>query len=210
MDEDKKKHAHGGRRPGAGRPKGDSQLFAFRAGGETVKYINRHANKTQCIIDCIEAQRQREQEERLGRIGKVYAAKDLMPTHLPYFDISVVAGFPIPLDNDELAKDIELMQMLCPHPESSYLIRVHGDSMIEAGIHTDDILIVDKSNRNPTEKQVALCELNGEYTIKYVRREDGKGWLLPANPNFPTIEIKEGDDFSVWGVVTYVIHKPRA
>lgn len=81
--------------------------------------------------------------------------------------------------------------------------------MIEAGVHDGDILIVDKSQRNPTEKQIAVCELNGEYTVKLVQQRNGKRWLVPANSDFPMMEIKEGDSFSVWGVVTFIIHKPN-
>ena len=138
------------------------------------------------------------------------AATRIRPLTLPLFDdIKVVAGFPIPLSNNEQAQDIELLQMLCPHPEASYLVRVQGDSMIDAGISDGDIIIVDKSQRNPAEHEVAVCELNGEYTIKHVVRRKGKVWLVPANKNYPEIAINEGDDFSVWGTVTYTIHRPR-
>lgn len=147
--------------------------------------------------------------EQLGRIGDVSAADRLESMHLPFFDIEVKAGFPIPLNNDEKSQDIDILRMLCPHPEASYLIRVTGDSMIDADIHAGDIVIVDKSNRNPSEHQVALCEFNGEYTIKYVRTHDNQHWLVPANDAYPEINIGEGDIFSVWGVVTFVIHKTR-
>ena len=135
-------------------------------------------------------------------------ATQVKPLHLPFFDLKVVAGFPIPLNNDEMAQDVELLRLLCPNPDSSYLIRVQGDSMVDAGIHSDDILVVDKSLRNPTESQVALCELNGEYTIKHVVSREGRGWLMPANPAYPPIEVTAADDFSVWGTVTYIIHRP--
>lgn len=142
-------------------------------------------------------------------IGAVCSAADAEPITLPMFsDARFAAGFPLALDNDELAQDVEILRMLCPHPEASYLIRVQGDSMIDAGIFNGDIIIVDKSNRTPTEHEVAVCELNGEYTIKHVVREGGKAWLVPANPRYSRIEITEGDSFSVWGVVTYTIHKP--
>ena len=124
-------------------------------------------------------------------------------------DGCIVAGFPIPLDNDEKAQDIELLKMLCPNPESCYLIRVEGYSMIDAGIHSGDIVIVDKSNRNPTESQVAVCEFNGDYTLKRFVKRDGFGWLIPANPDFPEIKVTPDDRFSIWGTVTYIIHKPR-
>lgn len=198
------KHNHGGRRQGAGRPRGDSRLYAFRAGGSVAQAIDQSASKTEFITGCIAT------ALKMRTVGTVYHAAEVKPLHLPYFDISVVAGFPVPLDNDELAQEIELLRMLCPNPEASYLIRVEGNSMIDADIHSGDLLIVDKSNRNPSEHEVALCELNGEYTIKYVHTRNGRGWLVPANPDFPEIEITPGDSFNVWGVVTYIIHRPRA
>ena len=148
-------------------------------------------------------------KEHLEKMGIVYPAETLQDMKLPFFDIKLVAGFPIPLDNDERAEGIELLKMLCPHPESSYLIRVEGDSMIDANIHTGDIVIVDKSNRNPTANEVAVCELNGEYTLKRFEIIDGIGWLVPANPDFPRIRVTEDDQFSIWGTVTYTIHRPK-
>ncbi len=123
--------------------------------------------------------------------------------------MNIVSGFPIPLTNDERVQDIDLLRFLVPNPESSYLIRVEGNAMIEAGICDGDILIVDKSNRNPSSSQVAVCELNGEYTVKFVVRENGILWLVPANSTYAKIRVDEGDDFRVWGIVTYVIHKTR-
>jgi len=123
---------------------------------------------------------------------------------------NVAGGFPVPLDNDERSQDIDILRLLCPHPESSYLVRVQGESMIDAGIQSGDIVIVDKSRRDPSPRDIAVCELNGEFTVKRVRAgRDGSRSLVPANPSFPVIPIREGDSFSVWGVVTYIIHKPR-
>lgn len=144
-------------------------------------------------------------------LGDIYSAMNVRSFTLPMFDnASFVAGFPLTLDTDEQAQNIDILRMLCPNPEASYLIKVKGDSMIDAGISDGDIIIVDKSNRNPTEHEVAVCEYNGEYTIKHVVQNEGKMWLVPANPQYPRIEILEKDDFSVWGVVTYTIHKPRS
>lgn len=150
-------------------------------------------------------------ETELPRIGQ----SGIWPAHrvkngetLPFFDIRIVAGFPLPLDNDERAQDIDLTRLLCPHPESNYLIRVEGDSMIDAGIRSGDIVIVDKSNRTPRPHDIAVCELNGEYTLKYVRERNGQGWLVPANPKYPEIAITDADEFSIWGIVTYIIHRP--
>lgn len=112
-------------------------------------------------------------------------------------------------DNDERSQDIDMLRLLCPHPEATYLVRVSGDSMIDAGIFNGDIVIVDKSNRNPSPREVAVCELNGEFTLKRFVEEDGCGWLVPANPDYPKWKITENDQFSIWGTVTYIIHQAR-
>lgn len=200
---EKKKDNRGGRREGAGRPSTDSKLFTFRAPGTVAKIIESQQNKTEFILDSI-----KKNTERMPDIGEVYKVSDIKDLTLPYFDQRVVAGFPIPLDNDEKAQDIELLKMLCPHPEASYLIRVQGNSMIDANIFDGDILIIDKSNRNPAPHEPAMCEHNGEYTIKFVQEIDSKPFLVPANEDYPMIPITEGDSFSVWGTVTYIIHKP--
>ena len=209
--EDKTIH-RGGARKGAGRPKGTSRLYAFRADNEVADFIDQQENKTEFIKECVskemELRCRKYQESKGPDWGIVTPANKVHPMTLPFFDIKLVAGFPIPLDNDELAQDIELLKMLCPNPDASYLIRVTGNSMIDSGINDGDILIVDKSNRNPSERQAAVCELNGEYTVKRVVENEAGLWLVPSNPQYPEIKVNEGDQFSVWGVVTYVIHKP--
>ena len=208
MTESQKKSSRGGRREGAGRPGTNSKLYAFRVPGYLTDYVDAQENKTEFFKDCI-ARRMKEDAEGLQQLGEFYPVGSLKDLKLPFFDIGLVAGFPIPLDNDEKSQDIELLKMLCPHPESSYLIRVEGNSMIDAGITSVDIVIVDKSNRNPNESQVAVCEFNGEYTLKRFIKRDGVGWLVPSNPEFPEIRVTPEDDFSVWGTVTYIIHRPR-
>lgn len=212
MNNQHTKSGRGGKRPGAGRPKGTSKLYAFRADKEVAAYLDSRENKTDFIKECIvrqmEVAKEDEAHQALAGWGMVIPASYVRPMTLPFFDVKVVAGFPIPLNSDELAQDIEVLKMLCPNPDSSYLIRVQGQSMIEAGVNDGDIIIVDKSERNPTEKQIAVCELNGEYTLKRVWKRRNQLWLVPANPDFPEIEVTEDDDFSVWGVVTYIIHKP--
>ena len=198
----------GGARKGAGRPKGDSKLFTFRCSGDMARSLIEKPNRTSFIRDSIEKSLKAEYHN-LTSVGTVTRASSVAPMRLPYFDVRVRAGFPVPLDNDERAQDVEILTMLCPHPESSYLIRVVGDSMIDAGILSGDIVIVDKSNRNPTSKEIAVCELNGEYTLKHFVEEDGQGWLVPANPEYPRFPVSKEDDFSIWGTVTYIIHKAR-
>ena len=201
------KSGRGGRRPGAGRPKGDAKLYTFRAGGEVARVLDAQKDRTAFIKESIEKALER-REPDFSRLGQAVAASGIRGLKVPSFDVRVVAGFPVPLDNDEKSQDIDMLRLLCPHPESSYLIRVQGESMIDAGIESGDIVIVDKSRREPSAKEIAVCELNGEYTLKRVAVDkDGTRWLVPANPEFPRFQISEGDAFSVWGIVTYIIHK---
>lgn len=194
----------GGKREGAGRPKNDSKLYNFRVGGEIAKVLDAQPSKTDFIVASL-----RKAIGTVHSLGEVIPATSVVDLTLPFFDINLVAGFPIPLDNDEKSQDINVLRLLCPHPESSYLIRVKGESMIEANVNDGDIVIVDKSNRNPSEHEMAVCELNGEYTLKQVVQREGVMFLVPANPDFPEIEVKPEDRFSVWGTVTYIIHKAR-
>ena len=203
-----KKSRRGGARPGAGHPRGDSRMISFRAPGPLAEQLERMENRTEFIRQAL-ARAVRERGYHPELPGHAVPAGSVRPLSLPYYDISVVAGFPVPLDNDERSQDIDILSMLCPHPEASYLIRVSGNSMIDAGVLSGDIVIVDKSNRNPTPHEIAMCELNGEYTLKHFVLEEGQGWLVPANPEYPKIRITPDDDFSVWGTVTYIIHKAR-
>lgn len=219
------KKEHGGARPGAGRPraKEQSRLYTFRASGEMARFIDDHEPKTEFIKKCIaqemagaeqgpsglEQERLVFEQASLSKLGAVYPATMVKAMNINVFDVGIVAGFPVPLDNDEKAQSIELLQMLCPCPEASYLIRVEGNSMIDAGICSGDIVIVDKSNRNPLPSEVAVCELNGEYTLKRFEMRDGTGWLIPANPDYPEIKVTADDSFSIWGTVSYIIHKPH-
>ena len=203
-----KKSRRGGARPGAGHPRGDSRMISFRAPGPLAEQLEGMENRTEFIRQAL-ARAVRERGYHPELPGHAVPAGSARPLSLPYYDISVVAGFPVPLDNDERSQDIDILSMLCPHPEASYLIRVSGNSMIDAGVLSGDIVIVDKSNRNPTPHEIAMCELNGEYTLKHFVLEEGQGWLVPANPEYPRIRITPDDDFSVWGTVTYIIHKAR-
>lgn len=228
MTNEQKKGNRGGRRKGAGRPKSidPTKLYTFRVGGRIAECLDAQENRTDFIKNAIERSMKDVAEHKhsvakgcgadeseefpdSSRLGAIYPATKVKEMKMNFFDIGIVAGFPIPLDNDERAQSIELLQMLCPYPESSYLIRVEGNSMIEANIHSGDIVIVDKSNRDPSESEVAVCELNGEYTLKRFVKRDNKGWLIPANPDYPEIEITPNDSFTIWGTVTYIIHKPQ-
>lgn len=183
-------------------------MISFRAPGVLADRLDSLDNRTDFIRGSLKRSLDAHDAGPVG-MGTMVAATNLKNTYIPCFDQRVVAGFPVPLDNDERSQDIDIISMLCPHPEASYLIRVQGDSMIDAGILSGDIVIVDKSNRNPTVREIAVCELNGEFTLKHFVRDGGEGWLVPANPDYPRLKITSEDEFSIWGTVTYIIHKAR-
>ncbi len=136
-------------------------------------------------------------------ISKCKEASSSLP--LPLFITAVQAGFPSPAE-DYLDKTLDLNELLISHPAATFFVRVAGDSMQGAGIFSGDTLVVDRS-LEATDNKIVVAIVNGEFTVKRLRLKEGRISLVPENPNFPTIEVKEGSDFQVWGVVTYVIHK---
>jgi DNA polymerase V len=123
---------------------------------------------------------------------------------LPYFE-GLKAGFPSPAD-DYIDIAIDLNKELVKNPSSTFYARVKGHSMKDANIHEGDILLIDKSIE-PRDNQIAVCFLDGEFTVKRIRISKGKVMLVPANEDFPVILIESENDFRIWGVVLYVIKK---
>ena len=124
---------------------------------------------------------------------------------VPMASSCVSAGFPSPAE-DFLEPSLDLNRTLVLNPASTFFARVSGESMKDAGIHDGDLLVVDKSVE-PTDGCIAVCFLDGEFTLKRVRIDGRRITLLPANDRYRPIEILPGDEFSVWGVVTYTIRK---
>ena len=117
------------------------------------------------------------------------------------------AGFPSPA-TDYMTQAIDLNKELVKHPAATFYGRVVGDSMIDAGVEEGDILVIDKS-LEAHDGDMAVCFVDGEFTLKYLRFHDEGLTLEPANDKYPSIEIGEGSDFMMWGVVTYVIKRVR-
>jgi DNA polymerase V len=130
-------------------------------------------------------------------------AKTTMP--LPLYIANVQAGFPSPAE-DYLDKTLDLNELLISHPSATFFVRVAGDSMKGAGIFSGDVLVVDRS-LEATDNRIVVAILEGEFTVKRLKLSEGRVSLVPENPAYPILQIKEGSDFQVWGVVTYVIHK---
>lgn len=117
------------------------------------------------------------------------------------------AGFPSPA-TDYMTQAIDLNKELVRHPAATFYGRVVGDSMIDAGVDEGDILVIDRS-LDPDEGDMCVCFVDGEFTLKHLYSGGGRLRLVPANDRYPVIEITEGMDFKMWGVVTYVIKKVR-
>ena len=119
----------------------------------------------------------------------------------------VTAGFPSPA-SDYVDKSIDLNEILIKNKVATFLVRALGDSMIEAGIFSGDILIIDKSI-TPANKNIVVAILNGEFTVKRFVKDRNRIFLQPENKKYKNIEISDEDDFKIWGVVTFVIHNPN-
>jgi DNA polymerase V len=124
---------------------------------------------------------------------------------LPFFEKPVAAGFPSPAD-DYLEQALDLNEHLIQHPAATFFVRVDGDSMIGAHIVQGDILIVDRAIE-PASGKIVIAVLNGEFTVKRLRKENGSLFLDAENPKYPSLKIEPHWDFQIWGTVTYVIHK---
>lgn len=120
-----------------------------------------------------------------------------------YTQNSIQAGFPSPAD-DFMDLSIDLNEELIQHPSATFYARVRGDSMIEDGIGDGDLLVVDRS-LEVQDGKIAICCLNGEFTVKRFKKAHDHCWLLPANKAYKPIRVSREDDFMVWGIVVHVI-----
>lgn len=122
-----------------------------------------------------------------------------------FFDTGISAGFPTPTEDfnkQHLSLDSELVK----NKQTTFYARVSGQSMIGAGLNDNDLLVIDKSI-TPANNKIAVCFLDGEFTVKRLRVDKDGMWLKPENPNYPIIKITEANNFIIWGIVTNVIKK---
>ena len=138
------------------------------------------------------------------KIDKIYLPDQSTNHESPFFLGSVTAGFPSPAE-DYIENHLDLNKHLIKHPSATFFVKVKGDSMTDAGIHSGDILVVDRAI-DPADKKVVIAVIDGELTLKRIRMIKKKLFLVPENKNYEPIEISEEMDFNVWGVVTNVIH----
>lgn len=124
---------------------------------------------------------------------------------LPLFLSHVSAGFPSPAD-DYIEKQLDINDLVIKHPAATFFVRVSGDSMRGAGIHSGDILVVDKA-LEPVNGKIIVAILDGEFTVKRIVFDGSGITLLPENASYLPIKVQPESEFQVWGVVTYVIHR---
>ena len=148
---------------------------------------------------------------RLNKISEseeleFYSAETTTELKIPLFESGVSAGFPSPAD-DYMDLPIDLNEFLIKHPAATFYVRVKGNSMEGAGIRNGDLLIVDRAEE-PRNKSIVLGIIDGEFTVKRIKKKGSDLYLMPDNPEFKPIKINDNMNFQVWGVVTYVVHKP--
>ncbi|WFB37515.1 translesion error-prone DNA polymerase V autoproteolytic subunit [Kiritimatiellota bacterium B12222] len=130
---------------------------------------------------------------------------DLPSLSLRRMEALLPAGFPSPAD-DYLEDRIDLNRELVKNPTSTFLARVRGESMRDAGLQDGDLILIDRS-REPRSGSMVLAWVDGGFTVKNLHLQGGRCWLRAANPDFPDLEVTEEEESSVWGVVTHVIHQ---
>ena len=189
----KEKPPHGGLRLGAGR-KLNSGFY-----GEATKVIRVPESKVADIKKYIIQY----------QINNIFDIKNTKPilSHQPLtlFEHKVPAGFPSPAD-DHIEKKLDLNDYLIKQKEATFFVRIKGDSMIDAGIHDNDIVIVDKSQK-ASNGDIVLASIDGDFTVKLLSTHKSKYRLLAANEKYKPIEINESMQFDVWGVVTGAVRK---
>ncbi|RMZ51427.1 LexA family transcriptional regulator [Flavobacteriaceae bacterium PRS1] len=132
-----------------------------------------------------------------------YRSNHATKLKLPFVSNGISAGFPSPAD-DFLDINIDLNKHLIKNPSTTFYGRVKGDSLKDAGIHDGDLLIVDKS-LEPTNGKIAVCFIDGEFTVKRIKIEKDIVWLIAENKDYPPIKVTKDNDFVIWGIVINVI-----
>ena len=122
---------------------------------------------------------------------------------LPFVANGISAGFPSPAD-DFLDINIDLNKYLIKNPTTTFYGRISGNSMIDAGINDGDLLIIDKS-LEPKNNKIAVCFIDGDFTVKRISIEKDCVWLIAENQNYKPIQVTKDNDFIIWGIVTNVI-----
>lgn len=193
--------ARGGSRPGAGR-KANSGVFGEKTIAKRIPVSL--VNEVDQFVHSLK-----------GKVNRNRFKLDSLQVHeiplspsnlnLPLFESRVSAGFPSPAD-DYIEAALDLNQHLIRHPAATFFVRASGESMVNAGIQNNDILVVDRS-LEPKHGDIIIAALNGELTVKRLDLMGKMVTLKPENPKYPAIEVTEEMEFLIWGIVTSVVHQ---
>lgn len=191
--------SHGGKRPNAGRKSGSN---AF---GEPTVPIRIPVSQEGTVRDFLGALQTKRMRESIDNVDDLMRPSSGSVLSLPLYTTKVAAGFPSPAD-DHVESRLSPSDYLVENDSATFFVRVKGESMIDARIFDNDVLVIDRS-RTPNIGDIVLAVLDGEFTVKTLGRSKTGPKLIPANSKFPVIEIKEGQSFEVWGVVTGSMRK---
>ncbi len=135
----------------------------------------------------------------------IYSVETEIPVYRPYVETGIKAGFPSPAD-DFHYMSIDLNKELIKNKEATFFARVKGDSMRDAGLDDGDLLVIDRS-LEPQNGKIAVCFVDGEFTVKRIKIDKDAVWLMPENENYAPIKVTGENEFIIWGIVTAVIKK---
>ena len=187
------KHTHGGLRVGAGRKK-DTGPYA-----ESTKVVRIPHSRVKAVKNFLLHQMTSNVE------SFIIPAEQARVNPITLFSHKVPAGFPSPAD-DHAEKRLDLNEYLIDQSESTFFVRIKGDSMIDAGILDNDIVIVDRS-KSAAINDIVLASIDGEFTVKVLAKNSEGPYLMPANKEYKPIHIKSDSEFEIWGVVTGSVRK---
>ncbi|MDC0239964.1 translesion error-prone DNA polymerase V autoproteolytic subunit [Candidatus Thioglobus sp.] len=188
-------HNHGGARKGSGRKKNSGRFK------EDTKVIRVPISLVESILPSIEVYKS---QIKTG-VEVLLTKENTKELMIPIFTSRVQAGFPSPAD-DHLEDALDLNTHLIQHKDATFFVKAQGDSMLGAGIHQGDILIVDKS-LTPKSGKIVIAVVDGEFTVKRLHKYKGNITLKAENPEFEDIKVNGTDELIIWGVVTSVIHQ---
>lgn len=169
--------SRGGARPGAGRPKGQGK---YKESTKPIRIPESMVDRVLSFID-----------------DKSYK--------LPMYSCVVQAGFPSPAD-DYMEERLDISKHLIKHPAATFFVKAAGESMINAGIHPGDILVVDRSVE-PKNGKIVIAAVDGQLTVKRLSKSARGSFLSPENDDYDPIPITEDNEVVIWGVVTTVLHE---
>jgi DNA polymerase V len=186
---------HGGARSGAGRPKGSGKYKestkAIRVPEGSISYIKEFLESYPDVTKV--------GAPTTSNASSTHGSDNIVRLKIPLFSSTVAAGYPSPAE-DHVEDTLDLNEYMVQRPDSTFMLRVEGESMKNAGIMPDDILVVDRSLK-ATHKKIVIAAIDGELTVKRLYHRGGLVKLLPENPAYPEIELESEADLVIWGVV---------